>query len=412
MRVLTNRALPVEARRGGLARLRRRWSAYLLRGCSLIAALVGAAVMLIPLAWLISSSLKPDDQLFAYPPVWIPRALKWGNYANAWGYAPFGAYLINTLTITAFTLAGTVVSCSLVAYGFARGQFPGRDALFALLLSTMMLPGIVTLIPLFLVFKSLGWINTFLPLIVPSYFASPFYVFLLRQFFMSLPPELDDAAYVDGASTLQVLTMIVLPLARPALEWIVRATDATGGAQTVNTFEQSFASGANDPFLAGLVASKIDGCWNLSTIQQYAPDFQFALAPEPFPTGGHKASMIGGYNWSIAKQSKHPQESYDYLSWFSMPNQAVAFAQATGNMPARRSALNSDYIQKNPNIKFFFDALGYGVPYSTGPWTQVMWDNVNVTAVQDATYKKKSPKDALDAAAKIVQTEVDKWKGK
>jgi len=122
--------------------------------------------------------------------------------------------------------------------------------------------------------------------------------------------------------------------------------------------------------------------------------------------------MIGGYNWSIANQSKHPPASYDFLSWFSMPDQAVAFAQATGNMPARRSALNSDYIQKNPNIKFFFDALAYGVPYSTGPWTQVMWDNVNVNAVQDAVYKKKSPKDALDAAAKVVQPEVDKWKAK
>ncbi len=194
-----------------------------------------------------------------------------------------------------------------------------------------------------------------------------------------------------------------------ALEWLIKATDATGGAQIVNTFENSFATGANDPFLAGLVASKIDGCFGLSVIHQYAPNFEFAVAPEPFPAGGHKATMVGGYNWSIAKQSKHAQESYNFLSWFSQPAQAVIFAQASANMPARRSALNSDYIQKNPEIKFFFDALSYGVPYSTAPWSQVMWDNVNVTATQDALYKRKSPKEALDAAASVVQAEVDKW---
>ena len=203
---------------------RRRWTrpegrsaAMLLRVASILAVLIGAVVMLVPLAWLVSTSLKPDDQLFAYPPVWIPRYLNWANYSGAWNYAPFGLYLTNTLIIAGLALVGTLVSSSLVAYGFARGQFPGRDFLFAVLLSTMMLPSIVTLIPLFLVFKSLNWINTFLPLIVPSYFASPFYVFLLRQFFMSLPPDLDDAAYVDGASTFQVLTLVILPLARPAL---------------------------------------------------------------------------------------------------------------------------------------------------------------------------------------------------
>ncbi len=200
-----------------IAALRSRWAWYLLRGVIVIAVLAGAVVMLTPLAWLVSTSLKPDDQLFAYPPVWIPRYLNWANYANAWNYAPFGLYLTNTLIITSLCLVGTLASSSLVAYGFARGQFPGRDVLFAILLSTMMLPSIVTLIPLFLVFKALNWINTFLPLIVPSYFASPFYVFLLRQFFMSLPRELDDAAYVDGASTAQVLVRVILPLAKPAL---------------------------------------------------------------------------------------------------------------------------------------------------------------------------------------------------
>jgi len=206
------RALPMPA-----ARLRARWPQFLRRAVGFVLVVAGAVVMLIPFAWLVSTSLKPDDQLFAYPPVWIPRYLNWSNYTGAWSYAPFGNYLLNTLLITAFTLVGTLASSSLVAYGFARRQFPGRELLFGLLLSTLMLPAIVTLIPLFLIFKTLGWINTFLPLIVPSYFASPFYVFLLRQFFLSLPPELEDAAMIDGASTPQVLTRIVLPLAKPAL---------------------------------------------------------------------------------------------------------------------------------------------------------------------------------------------------
>ena len=197
-----------------------------------------------------------------------------------------------------------------------------------------------------------------------------------------------------------------------ALDWLVKGTDATGGAQMVNSYEQSFSSGANDPFIAGLVASKIDGVWNLATLQQYAPNLEFALAPEPIPSGGHKATMIGGYNWSIAQASKHVQDSYDFLAWLTMPTQAVAFAEATGNMPARKSALDSTYVQKNPNVKFFYDALAYGVPYETGPWTQVMWDAVNVTATQDAIYHRKSPKDALDAAAQTVQAEINKWLAK
>lgn len=209
----------VLARELGAARAGRRlpWRRIVFRGLALLIAVAGAVLMLIPLAWLVSTSLKPDDQLFAYPPVWIPRSLNWQNYVGAWNYAPFGRYLLNTLTITGFAVVGTLVSSSLVAYGFARGRFPGRDLLFALLLSTLMLPNIVTLIPLFLTFKTLGWINTFWPLIVPSYFASPFYVFLLRQFFLSLPLEIDDAAAIDGASTLQVLGWIILPLSKPAL---------------------------------------------------------------------------------------------------------------------------------------------------------------------------------------------------
>jgi multiple sugar transport system substrate-binding protein len=230
---------------------------------------------------------------------------------------------------------------------------------------------------------------------IPLYGNSDFYAYLYRY-----GGQLYDKNYKVTFNNEQGIS---------AMDWLVKATDASGGAQMVNSYEQSFSSGANDPFIAGLVASKIDGCWYLSTLQQSAPNLGFALTPEPYPAGGHQATMIGGYNWSIAQQSKHVDQGFDFLAWFTMPAQAVAFAQATGNMPARKSVLNSDYIQKNPNIKFFYDALYYGVSYETGPWTQVLWGSANVTATQDALYHRKSPKDALDSAAQTVHTEINKW---
>lgn len=177
----------------------------------------GACVMLIPFAWLVTTSLKPDDQIFLFPPVWIPREFKWSNYVEAWNYAPFGRYLVNTLTITALAMIGSLLSSSIVAYGFARGQFPGKNVLFGMLLSTMMMPYFVTLIPVFIIFQRIGWVDTFLPLIVPAYFGSPFYIFLVRQFFLSLPNELEDAARIDGCGTLGILFRVFLPLSKPAL---------------------------------------------------------------------------------------------------------------------------------------------------------------------------------------------------
>jgi multiple sugar transport system permease protein len=175
-------------------------------------------IALIPLVWMVSTSLKPDEQLYVWPPQWIPSPLMWENYPQAWGYAPFTLYLRNTLTITVFALIGQMLSASVVAYGFARLRFPGRDFLFAVLLATLMLPGVVTMLPTYLLFRTLGWIDTFYPMIVPAYFGgSAFYVFLLRQFFRSIPMELSDAAKIDGCSNLGTLFRIVMPLAKPAL---------------------------------------------------------------------------------------------------------------------------------------------------------------------------------------------------
>lgn len=174
-------------------------------------------VFLLPLFWMVSTSLKPPRQIFAFPPVWIPHPLMWSTYLEALNFVPFLLYLKNTLTICISTVIGVLLSCSLVAYGFSRVQWPERNIVFIILLATMMIPYQVTLIPMYVVFNKLGWINTFKPLIVPFFFGTPFYIFLLRQFFMTIPMELSDAAKIDGCSEFRIYWQIILPLTIPAL---------------------------------------------------------------------------------------------------------------------------------------------------------------------------------------------------
>ena len=178
---------------------------------------VGGIVMIFPLIWQISSSLKTDAEIFKFPPDLIPNPARWRNYIDATTIVPFWTYTRNTVIVTGFNLFGTLLSCSLVAYAFAMLRIPGRNALFALLLGTMMLPGQVTMIPVFIMFSKLNWINTFYPLIIPSFFGNPFYIFMLRQFFLGLPPELTDAVKIDGGNYLDIFRHIVLPLSKPAL---------------------------------------------------------------------------------------------------------------------------------------------------------------------------------------------------
>ena len=166
---------------------------------------------------MISSSLKPNYQIFEVPPRWIPNPPQWENYSEALTTLPFDRYMVNTAIITALTIVGHVLSCTLIAYAFARLRAPGRDVLFLVVLATMMLPYPVTMVPLYVLFKQLGWINTFLPLTVPAFFGSAFYIFLLRQFFLTIPPDFEDAAIIDGANTLQILWRVILPLSMPAL---------------------------------------------------------------------------------------------------------------------------------------------------------------------------------------------------
>jgi len=174
----------------------------------------------LPFVWLVSTSLKVDSQLFVMPPIWIPDPIKWSNYRDALNYIPFWLYLKNTLIIAIPSTFGMLLSSSLVAYGFSRVQWPGRDVVFILVLASMMLPYQVTMIPLFIVFRNLGWIGTFKPLIIPSFFGGPFYIFLLRQFYLTLPMELSDAAKIDGCSEFGIYYRIILPLSKPALSTV------------------------------------------------------------------------------------------------------------------------------------------------------------------------------------------------
>ena len=176
-----------------------------------------SGVFLLPLLWMLSVSVQDVEGVFAQPFRWLPEHPRWENFGEAVTMFPFGRYLANTTIITVSVVLLTLLSSSLVAYGFSRMRFRGRNLLFAICLSTMMLPGQVTMIPLYVAYARLGWVDTWYPLIVPALFGSPFYIFLLRQFFLTIPREYDEAAVLDGAGKLRIYWSIILPLARPAL---------------------------------------------------------------------------------------------------------------------------------------------------------------------------------------------------
>jgi multiple sugar transport system permease protein len=175
-------------------------------------------VLALPLIWLVSTSLKTGPQTFIMPPRWIPDPMVWENYPQAFQAVPFQQYFWNTFQIVIFATLGTLLTSSMAAFAFSRLRFPYRGVLFLLVLSTIMLPSIVTLIPTFIVFRYLKWINTLLPLIVPYWLGgSAFFIFLFRQFFMTIPYELDEAARMDGASNYRIYWNILLPLSKPIL---------------------------------------------------------------------------------------------------------------------------------------------------------------------------------------------------
>jgi ABC-type glycerol-3-phosphate transport system permease component len=173
-----------------------------------------------PYIWAILSSLKGPKEIYLFPPTWVPREVHWENYRLIWEMAPLARFYINTIAITALATVGTLLSATLVAYGFARFEFPGRDVLFLLVISTLILPDEVTIVPRFLLFRMLNWLDTYLPLTVPFYFGTAFSIFLLRQFIRTIPRALDEAAEIDGASDLRILWTILLPIITPALATI------------------------------------------------------------------------------------------------------------------------------------------------------------------------------------------------
>lgn len=187
------------------------------RALAYLCLIVASAFFMIPFIWLLSTSLKPLTQVFTFPPEWIPHPILWSNYSRAVEYIPFWTYLKNTAIITIVSTLGVIISCPLVAYSFAKLEYRGRGILFFVTLAVMMIPGQVTMIPLFLLFTKLGWVGTPLPLIIPQFFGVPIYIFLLRQFFMGLPDALREAARLDGASEFRIYLQIMFPLAKSAV---------------------------------------------------------------------------------------------------------------------------------------------------------------------------------------------------
>ncbi|HMP39404.1 MAG TPA: carbohydrate ABC transporter permease [Roseiflexaceae bacterium] len=206
---VTNRSLPFWRSRRG--------QDSLATALVLLILCTGGIVVLLPFFWMLSTSLKAAEQVYLSPPIWLPYPPQFENYLTALTRVPFHVYAMNTTIIVSLVLVGTLLSCSFAAYGFARLRAPGKDFIFMMVLATLMLPGAVTLVPTYLMFNLIGWVGTFLPLIVPAYFGSAFFIFMLRQFYMTIPVELEEAAHMDGASVYRIWWSIILPLSKPVL---------------------------------------------------------------------------------------------------------------------------------------------------------------------------------------------------
>ncbi len=182
-----------------------------------ILVLLVSCIFFLPLLWMLSTAVKPTEQLFKVPPVWIPNPPQWNIFWDTWTTARFTRYFLNSVKITGLAIAGRLFSCTLAGYAFSRMRWPGRDLVFMITLATMMLPQHVLIIPQFLLYRSFGWINTHLPLWVPPWFGNAYLIFLMRQYFHTLPRELDEAARIDGCTTMGILLRIFLPLSKPVL---------------------------------------------------------------------------------------------------------------------------------------------------------------------------------------------------
>ena len=197
------------------------WTVLLTRLIFLATLLTISVLFILPFFWMLMTSLKAPVELMKWPPGWFPETFRWQNYEEAVTFIPFFRYVGNTMVITLGSIIGVLISCPMVAYGFSHIDWPGRDVLFVVMLMTIMIPFPVTMLPLYVLFARIGWINTYLPLVLPLFFGVPFYIFLLRQFFMTIPGELTDAARIDGASEPRIYWQLILPLTKPALATVV-----------------------------------------------------------------------------------------------------------------------------------------------------------------------------------------------
>ncbi len=216
---MTDRVMAMRRAEAAAASRRRAARAKIIGRLLLHLVLVVLAIsFLVPTAWLVSSSLKASTEIFASPIRWIPARPEWSNYVDAFTQQPMFLFARNSAIVVVAAGLGTVLTSTMVAYSFARLRWPGRDYFFGLVVATMMLPDVVTLIPKFIMFRTVGWIDTFLPLTVPFWFGgTAFYIFLMRQFFKTLPYELEEAARMDGATSFRILYQIMVPLSKPAL---------------------------------------------------------------------------------------------------------------------------------------------------------------------------------------------------
>jgi ABC-type glycerol-3-phosphate transport system permease component len=236
----------------------------------------GAAVIFVPFWWAVSSAFKTPPNIVRDPPQWIPDPWTLGSFREALNAAPFWVFAKNTFIVCGWSVLGEVLSCSMAAYAFARLRFPGRDILFAILLATMMLPSIVKLIPTFIIFYKLGWVNSFLPLITPHFMATPIYVFLLRQFFASIPLQMDEAARVDGASFYRIYWDIILPLSKPALAIVAIFTFLS---EYENFFGPLIYINSTDKFTLALGLNLFKGMFTIQFGPLMAVSFLMMLPP-------------------------------------------------------------------------------------------------------------------------------------
>jgi ABC-type glycerol-3-phosphate transport system permease component len=214
---------PSAVARAGAAAKPRLWTSkkgqdQIIRVLATVVCIIGVLIILFPLGWMISTSLKTRVESIQIPPTVFPDVPQWGNYYQALvTIAPFGRYFMNTMFYAISVMLAEMVSCSFIAYGFARLRAPGKNFLFLMVLATMMMPGWVTLIPQYILFAKIGWLNSYRPLIIPHLFGSAYLIFLLRQFYKTLPKDYEEAAIIDGANYLGIWLRIFVPLSLPAL---------------------------------------------------------------------------------------------------------------------------------------------------------------------------------------------------